>query len=64
MFFCITSPVSVRELLAKVLRDDVAYHKGHLNMKTERCFAIKPGVSSVLDMTRQTYTELIDDING
>lgn len=33
-------------------------------MKTQRCFAVKPGIDGVLDLSRQTYTEYIDDING
>ena len=54
----------IHDLLEKVIHKDARYQKGHLNMRTQRCFAVKQGIHGVLDLARQTYTEYIDDING
>lgn len=38
--------------------------KGYTSTNMERCFAIKSGINDMLDIARQTYCELIDDMRG
>jgi DNA mismatch repair protein MSH4 len=54
-----------KELYMKIcsaVHDDTHYDKGSLNMRTQRCFAIRSGMNGLLDVARRTYTEIIDDI--
>uniref|UniRef100_F6QHY6 MutS protein homolog 4 n=2 Tax=Ciona intestinalis TaxID=7719 RepID=F6QHY6_CIOIN len=51
------------DIINRTIHEDARYTKGHLNMKTQRCFAVKQGLHGVLDLSRITYTELIEDIN-
>ena len=37
-------------------------NKGAAAMRLQRCFAIKSGVRDLLDIARQTYCELVKDI--
>ncbi|CAG2107456.1 unnamed protein product [Medioppia subpectinata] len=39
------------------------YTKGALNMRLEKCHAIKKGLNHLLDIARQTYSENVDDIS-
>ncbi|XP_072025616.1 mutS protein homolog 4-like [Amphiura filiformis] len=45
-----------------VIHDDTHYQKGTLNMRTQKCFAVKPQINGLLDVARRTYTEIVDDI--
>ncbi|XP_041374859.1 mutS protein homolog 4-like isoform X2 [Gigantopelta aegis] len=47
-----------------VIHEDTKYQKGALNMRTQKCFAVKPKVNGLLDLARRTYTEIVDDIVG
>ncbi|XP_072181746.1 mutS protein homolog 4-like [Diadema setosum] len=54
------------EILGKigtVINDETRYQKGTLNMRTQKCFAVKPEINGLLDVARKTYTELVDDIS-
>ncbi|CAK8673692.1 unnamed protein product [Clavelina lepadiformis] len=53
----------ILELLETVIHKEARYQKGLLNMKTQRCFAVKSEINGVLDLCRKSYTEYIDDIN-
>ena len=33
-------------------------------MRTQKCFAVKPGINGMLDVARRTYTEIVDDISS
>ena len=55
---------SILETLQVIMSDSVKYQKGLLNMRMQRCFAVKTGVNGVLDLSRTSYTELVDDVNG
>lgn len=52
---------NLKELLAKTIKSDAYPTKGS-NATMQRCFAIKPGVNSLLDAVRKTYTELLDEM--
>lgn len=46
------------------MHDDTRYSKGTLNTRTQKCFAVKPGINGMLDVARRTYTEIVDDISS
>ncbi|XP_065192315.1 mutS protein homolog 4-like isoform X2 [Sycon ciliatum] len=52
------------ERIQEVIHDSTHYQKGSLNMRTQKCFAIKPRINGLLDVARRTYTEIVDDIAG
>ncbi|XP_046376598.2 mutS protein homolog 4-like isoform X1 [Haliotis rufescens] len=45
-----------------VIHEDTKYEKGTLNIRTQKCFAVKPNLNGLLDVGRRTYTEIVDDI--
>ncbi|XP_070563567.1 mutS protein homolog 4-like [Ptychodera flava] len=53
---------AVLEKLQTVIHADTRYQKGTLNMRTQKCFAVKPNINGLLDVARRTYTEIVDDI--
>uniref|UniRef100_A0A803VP43 Uncharacterized protein n=1 Tax=Ficedula albicollis TaxID=59894 RepID=A0A803VP43_FICAL len=38
--------------------------KGCLPVRTQKCYAVKPGISEFLDTARRTYREIVDDTAG
>ncbi|CAI2729756.1 unnamed protein product [Schistosoma spindalis] len=54
----------ILQILCTVLHKDVRMSKGMLAMRTQKCFAIKEGLSVVLDVTRKAYSEQLDDITN
>ncbi|KAM4722963.1 mutS protein homolog 4 [Rhinophrynus dorsalis] len=50
--------------IRNVINDDTRYTKGCLNMRTQKCYAIKPHINEFLDIARRTYAEIVDDIAG
>ncbi|XP_013777928.1 mutS protein homolog 4-like, partial [Limulus polyphemus] len=50
------------EIIHQVVHDDTRYQKGALNMRSQKCFAIKPNINGLLDVARRMYTESMDDI--
>ncbi|KAL4241059.1 MutS protein msh4 [Mactra antiquata] len=46
-----------------IIYEDARYQKGSLQMRSQKCFAVKPNMNGLLDISRQTYTEMMDDIN-
>ncbi|KAM7403012.1 hypothetical protein PAMA_003775 [Pampus argenteus] len=47
-----------------VINDDATYLKGSLNMRTQKCYAVRPNINEFLDIARRAYTEIVDDIAG
>ncbi|KAL7862008.1 hypothetical protein SRHO_G00134490 [Serrasalmus rhombeus] len=47
-----------------VINDDTTYLKSSLNLRTQKCYAVRPGVNEFLDVARRAYTEVVDDITG
>ncbi|XP_064639477.1 mutS protein homolog 4-like [Lineus longissimus] len=52
----------IMQKIQSVIHDDTRYQKGALNMKTQKCFAVKTNINGLLDVARRTYTEIVDDI--
>lgn len=50
---------SIRE----VIEGDVTYMKSPLDLRNQRTFAVKAGISGMLDVARQTYKELTEEIH-
>ncbi|CAL8086566.1 unnamed protein product [Calicophoron daubneyi] len=59
---CDTGYENTLKKLCTVLHEDVRMSKGMLAMRSQKCFAIKEGLSIVLDVTRKAYSEQLDDI--
>ncbi|XP_065888856.1 mutS protein homolog 4-like isoform X2 [Dysidea avara] len=53
---------TIMEKIQEVIHDDTRYQKGALNMRTQKCFAVKSKINGLLDVARRTYTEVVDDI--
>ncbi|XP_056248692.1 mutS protein homolog 4 isoform X3 [Seriola aureovittata] len=54
----------ILEQIKTVINDDSTYLKGSLNMRTQKCYAVRPNVNEFLDIARRAYTEIVDDIAG
>ena len=52
----------IKEKISEIIHEDTYYQKGALNMRTQKCFAVKPYLNGLLDVARRTYSELVDDI--
>lgn len=52
---------NLKETLAETIKNDAYPTKG-TNATMQRCFAIKPGVNSLLDAVRKTYSEILDEM--
>ncbi|CAO3593979.1 unnamed protein product [Absidia cylindrospora] len=51
-----------RQLIQETINEDIGYEKTSLGTRNQRCYAIKAGVNGLLDVARQTYKEVIEDI--
>src|SRR5688572_1187425 len=49
--------------IRKVIEPDVTYMKSALDLRNQRTFAVRPGISGMLDVARQTYKELTEEIH-
>ena len=54
----------ILEQIQTVINDDTSYLKGSLNMRTQKCYAVRPHINEFLDIARRAYTEIVDDIAG
>uniref|UniRef100_A0A8C2ZWZ7 MutS homolog 4 n=1 Tax=Cyclopterus lumpus TaxID=8103 RepID=A0A8C2ZWZ7_CYCLU len=54
----------ILEQIKTVINEDITYLKGSLNMRTQKCYAVRPDINEFLDIARRAYTEIVDDIAG
>eukprot|EP00062_Callorhinchus_milii_P003433 gi/632940700/ref/XP_007885459.1/ PREDICTED: mutS protein homolog 4 [Callorhinchus milii] len=54
----------ILQKIKTVINDDTRYMKGCLNMRTQKCYAVRPNINEFLDIARRTYTEIVDDVAG
>ncbi|XP_074517293.1 mutS protein homolog 4 isoform X2 [Sebastes fasciatus] len=54
----------ILEQIKTVINEDTTYLKGSLNMRTQKCYAVRPNINEFLDIARRAYTEIVDDIAG
>ncbi|KHJ32550.1 putative dna mismatch repair protein msh4 [Erysiphe necator] len=50
-------------LIKEVINDDVSYQKTPLDLRNQRTYAVKSGVSGLLDVARQTFKEATEDVH-
>ncbi|KAM4540437.1 mutS protein homolog 4 [Fundulus diaphanus] len=53
---------TILEQIKMVVNCDTTYLKGSLNMRTQKCYAVRPNINGFLDIARRVYTEIVDDI--
>jgi DNA mismatch repair protein MSH4 len=49
--------------IREVIEADVTYTSSPLDLRNQRTFAVKSGISGMLDVARQTYKELTEEIH-
>ncbi|KAK9297473.1 hypothetical protein QLX08_008880 [Tetragonisca angustula] len=54
----------MRERIVETIHPDARSVTGHTSSNMQRCFAIRAGINDLLDIARQTYCELIDDMKS
>lgn len=54
----------ILEQIKTVVNEDTTYLKGSLNLRTQKCYAVRPDINEFLDIARRAYTEIVDDIAG
>ncbi|XP_037551421.1 mutS protein homolog 4 [Nematolebias whitei] len=54
----------ILQQIKTVINCDTTYLKGSLNMRTQKCYAVRPNINEFLDIARRAYTEIVDDIAG
>ncbi|XP_056623120.1 mutS protein homolog 4 isoform X2 [Triplophysa dalaica] len=54
----------ILDQIKSMINDDASYMKGSLNMRTQKCYAVRPNINEFLDIARRAYTEVVDDIAG
>ncbi|XP_030643259.1 mutS protein homolog 4 [Chanos chanos] len=54
----------ILEEIKRVINDEAYGTKNSLNMRTQKCYAVRPNINEFLDIARRAYTEIVDDIAG
>ncbi|XWW93997.1 hypothetical protein V2A60_001936 [Cordyceps javanica] len=54
---------AISQKINTVLESDVAYTRSALDLRNQRTFAVRSGISGVLDVSRQAYKELTEEIH-
>ncbi|PWW75164.1 hypothetical protein C7212DRAFT_297383 [Tuber magnatum] len=53
----------VQNLITSIINEDVAFSKSPLDLRNQRCYAVKSGVNGLLDVARQVYKEVTEDVH-
>ncbi|KAL7674216.1 hypothetical protein ACOME3_000495 [Neoechinorhynchus agilis] len=53
---------NLSKTLASVIHSDAKFQEGLMKSRTQKCYAIKPGINQLLDVARKAYSEVVDDI--
>jgi DNA mismatch repair protein MSH4 len=51
------------ERINSVINEGVVFSKSPLDLRSQRCYAVKSGVNGLLDVSRQTYKEATEDVH-
>lgn len=54
----------VVKLINDAINETVVYSKSPLQLRNQRCYAVKSGVNGLLDVARQTYKEATEDVHS
>ncbi|KAI0982161.1 hypothetical protein GJ496_005251 [Pomphorhynchus laevis] len=60
---CEPSVEQIRQIISNIIHEDAHIEAGVLPMRTQKCYAVKPGVDCVLDVARKSYSEINTWIN-
>jgi DNA mismatch repair protein MSH4 len=52
----------VLSAISELIHDDTSLATSPLALRHQRCYAVKSGINGMLDLARQTYKELVDDM--
>jgi len=52
----------IQEIIDTIINPDVQLAKGALDLRNQRCYAVKSGFNGLLDVARQTYKEATADV--
>ena len=52
----------IRELISTYINDDCTWASTNLDLQNQRSYAVKSGANGLLDVSRQIYKGIIDDI--
>lgn len=52
------------EIIKLTLNKESIRSKGFAQSQFQRCFAVKTGLNSFLDIARTIYSELLEEVNG
>ncbi|KAL5321106.1 hypothetical protein ACEPPN_011918 [Leptodophora sp. 'Broadleaf-Isolate-01'] len=55
--------VPTMDFIKNVINDDVTYQRMPLDLRNQRTYAVKSGVSGLLDVARQTFKESTEDVH-
>lgn len=53
----------ILRIIRQTIEADVTYMKTPLDLRNQRTFAVKSGINGMLDVARQTYKELTEEIH-
>lgn len=53
----------ILQIIQEVIEPDVTYMTSPLDLRNQRTFAVKAGISAVLDVARQAYKELTEHVH-
>lgn len=54
----------LKELIDKVINDDIQPRRNQQCNINQRCFAVKSGINKILDLLRKCYSERVNDVLG
>jgi DNA mismatch repair protein MSH4 len=58
--FCHSDFEILQGEIERYIKEDTTPSKSALHMRMQICFAVKPGISGLLDVARKTYSETIE----
>lgn len=53
----------ILRMIRQTIEADVTYMKTPLDLRNQRTFAVKAGISGMLDVARQTYKEVTEEVH-
>jgi DNA mismatch repair protein MSH4 len=59
---CDKDLVKVKELIDEFINEDCSWASGSLDLKNQKCYAVKAGKNGFLDIFRQLYKSVIDEV--
>lgn len=51
-------------IILEVINEDARTKKGFAASQFQRCFAIKTGINGLLDLSRESYSNVVSELQG